>query len=372
VKQNNITLRGFEITGSGARASVNGDNLVWEYNYIHDVTTVDPGLTLLYTSYPDSSSAQIISRPSTNVTFRNFKIARTDGEGMYLGSINPAASGSFQLAHGNQHSHITIQDFVIDHPGANGGQGDGIDCKNGITYLTIKRGEITGYGATGNGIILPYSAVNTDQRNLVERVFMHDSAFDGQGAQRCISAQTGGAHSTSLYGLVGLTIRNCICANSSDGIVVSGSANQPVDSVNVFNNTLYGITANPGLSVTTNITNSVVENNFVFSCGTPTGLIGSSGVVSDYNAHDGSWISVNEGTHTLALTSSQALASVVNAASGDFRPSTSSPLNRKGLTIPSFSDDFYRRSRASGNWNIGAVQASEDRPGGASGLQAVR
>ena len=38
VKQNNITLRGFEITGAGARSAVNGDNLIWEYNWIHDTT----------------------------------------------------------------------------------------------------------------------------------------------------------------------------------------------------------------------------------------------------------------------------------------------------------------------------------------------
>src|SRR5205823_6893355 len=89
VKQNNITLRGFEITGTGARSTVSGDNLVWEYNYIHDITTIGPGLDLSYTSHPDSSAAQIIARPSTNLVFRNFRIERTYGEGFYLGAINP-------------------------------------------------------------------------------------------------------------------------------------------------------------------------------------------------------------------------------------------------------------------------------------------
>src|SRR5437870_6723600 len=53
VKQNNMTLRGFEITGTGARSMLAGDNLVWEYNYIHDVANIGPGLDLSYTSYPD-------------------------------------------------------------------------------------------------------------------------------------------------------------------------------------------------------------------------------------------------------------------------------------------------------------------------------
>src|SRR4030095_2611723 len=201
-----------------------------------------PGMALLYTSHPDSSASQIKARPSTNLISRNFKVANTYGEGFYLGAINPDAPATFQAAHGNQHSHILIENFVISHPGSNGGQGDGIDCKNGITYLTIRRGDISGYGTNGNGIILPYSAVNEEQHNLVEGVFIHDSTHDKQGAQRCISAQTGGTHSGSLYGLAGLTIRNCICANSMNGIVVTGSTYQPADRVNIFNNILYCVT----------------------------------------------------------------------------------------------------------------------------------
>ena len=223
VKQNNVTIRGFDITGTGARTAVNGNNLIFEYNYIHDVTGIGPGLCLLYTSDPDSSAAQIISRPSTNLTFRHFKIANTYGEGLYLGSINPDAPGSFQAAHGNQHSHVLIEHFLIDHPGANGGQGDGVDGKNGITYLTIRWGEITGFGANGNGINLGYSATNTDQQILVEKIFVHDSTFDAQGGQRGIHAQTGGAQSTSLWGYNGVTIRNNIVANCQTGIQFSGS-----------------------------------------------------------------------------------------------------------------------------------------------------
>src|SRR6266704_2515299 len=67
VKQNNITIRGFEITGKRSFAS--GDNLIWEYNWIHDTTDIGPGLTCPdYTSYPDGPAAQIIQRPSTNIT----------------------------------------------------------------------------------------------------------------------------------------------------------------------------------------------------------------------------------------------------------------------------------------------------------------
>jgi hypothetical protein len=355
VKQNNITLRGFEMTGSYARSAVNGNNLIWEYNYIHDVTMIDPGLALLYTSAPDSSSAQIISRPSTNLIFRNFRIERTKGEGFYLGSINPAAPAAFQAAHGNQHSHILIENFVIDHPAANGGQGDGIDCKNGITYLTIRLGEIVGFGPSGgSGIQLPYSATNIDEHILVERVFVHDSVA---GASYGIHAQTGGANSTSLYGYNGVTIRNNIVANCLAGIQFAGdtTAGQPATFGSIFNNTIYNISPNCGLVVNTNVTNTVVQNNFVFCGANPRGLIGSSGVVSDYNAHDGTWNSASEGPHTLALSTTEALLSVVNAANGNFHLVYGTRLIAAAEPQDSFYNDFSGDLRGP-LWDIAAYQ----------------
>jgi hypothetical protein len=367
-------LRGFEVTGTGARAQVGGDNLVWEYIYLHDITNIGSGLQVNYTAQPDSSGVvQIISRPSTNMTFHHFKIKNTYGEGFYMGSIDPDAPGSFQLAHGNQHSHILIEDFVIQNPGANGGQGDGIDCKNGVTYLTIRLGDISGFGANGNGINLPMTATNIDQHNLVERNLIHDPVHDAQGAQRAIHAQTGFKADSTLYGIVGLTIRNNVIANALVGIQVSGSTlpNQPADQAHVYNNTIYNCSPGPGIQVDTNITNSEVKNNFVFRGADPRGQINATGVASDYNAHDGTWISTSEGLHTLALNTTQALAAVVNVTSEDFHPSANSPLNRKALTIPGFSDDFYQQSRTPGNWNIGAVQVGGDVSAGPRGLHIV-
>jgi hypothetical protein len=294
------------------------------------------------------------------MTFRNFRIERTYGEGFYLGSINPDTPASFQAAHGNQHSHILIENFYISRPGANGGQGDAIDGKNGITYLTIRLGEITGFGANGNGINLGQSATNTDQHILVERSFIHDSTFDAQGAQRAIHAQTGETTGTSMYGFNDVTIRNNIIANCFVGIQFEGSTNQPATYGYIFNNTVYNMTPGAGLQVFTNMSNTVVKNNFVLGGANPKANISSSGVTSDYNAHDGTWISSSEGPHTLALSTTDALAAVVNAASGNFRPSANSPLKRAGFTMSDFSNDFYQRSREPGNWTIGAVQVGGD------------
>jgi len=368
VKQNNVTLRGFECTGSGARVGATGDNLIYEYTWIHDVTGIGPGLQILYTSFPDSSLAQIISRPSTNLVFRNFRIERTYGEGFYLGAINPDAPAAFQVLHGNQHSHILIENFLIDHPGANGGQGDGIDCKNGITYLTIRLGEIKENCNNGNGINVPMTATNVNQSILIERNLIHDPIVDNTGAEFGIYAAADQASASSLYGFNGVTIRNNIVANMRRGIQYTGDITIPRPAINgyIFNNTVYNISADAALAVGgwNTSTGCVVENNFAFAgTGDPRGSIDSVGVVSDYNAHDGNWISSSEGAHTLALSTTQASAAVVNATRKDFHPSANSPLKGKALTISSFSDDFYQRPRAPDDWNIGAVQMSGDSPG---------
>jgi hypothetical protein len=356
-KQNNITLRGFECTGSGARVQLGGDNLIFEYVYVHDVTTIGPGVQLNYTAATVNSVLQLLSRPSTNMTFHNFRIERTFGEGLYLGSIDPEAPASFQAMLGNQHSHILIENFYINHPGVNGGQGDGIDGKDGITYMTIRLGEITGFGANGNGINLGQSATNTDQHILVERNFIHDSTHDNLGAQRAIHAQTGYVTSSSMYGFNGVTIRNNIVANCQLGIQFDGSTNQPATFGSIFSNTIYNVTPSAGLVASTNVANSVVENNFVFGGGSPRGQIASSGVVSDYNAHDGLWISSSEGAHTLTLTSSEALLAMLNAAAEDFHLVYGTRLIGAALPQNSFADDFDGLLRGA-YWDIGAYQYS--------------
>jgi hypothetical protein len=352
-KQNNVTIRGFETT---ARCAGNGDNFIWEYNYIHDTTGIGPGFELEYTAI--ESPAAIVSRPSTNMTFHYFRIERTFGEGFYLGSIEPNNPGSFQLAHGNQHSHILVENFYIDHPGVNGGQGDAIDGKNGITYLTIRLGEITGFGANGNGINVGYSATNVDQHILIERNFIHDSTHDNQGAQRAIHAQTGDPAGASLYGFNGVTIRNNVIANcDGEGIQFEGSSspNLPATYGYVFNNTIYNITAGAGLQSFVNMSNTTIENNFVFGGANPKANIAAAGVTSDYNAHDGTWISSSEGSHTLALGTTQALLSVVNAINEDFHLVFGAPINDVAQVQTSFSDDFDGDPRGP-VWDMSAYQ----------------
>ncbi len=116
VKQNNITLRGFEITGSSARSSFNGDNFIWEYNYVHDITDLGAAVTFLYHSFPDSSSAVPISAPTHNETMRYFEIVNTYGEAVYVGALNPSGTEALETQQGNQRNGVTINNFLHQRP----------------------------------------------------------------------------------------------------------------------------------------------------------------------------------------------------------------------------------------------------------------
>ncbi len=359
VKQNNITIRGFEITGVGARTTFNGDNFIWEYNNVHDITTIGAAVTFLYHSYPDSSLAQPISAPCVNETMRFFRVVNTFGEAVYIGALNPSSTDAFEAAQGNQRNGVYIHDFYINGPGANGAQGDGIDCKHGILGLHIADGEIGNGIGTGNGINVPLTATNVDQASTIERVYVHDFSNVGGGGLG-ISAAAGGTLTALLYGHTGTTIRNCIVANclGSSGISINGfhgTYDNRVDNCAIINNTVYG-TGGIGISMITNIGTSVVKNNFVFGViASPSASISSTGVTSDYNCHDNTWTwtSASEGAHTVSITRAAAQAAVTNYASSDFTLVSSSALRGAAETQGTFTDDFTAATRAS-PWDISA------------------
>ncbi len=359
VKQNNVTLRGFEITGSGARSAFSGDNTIWEYIYTHDITTSGACLTLLYTSYPDGSTAAIISAPVTNTTLRNFRVVNTQGEGLYIGSGNPDVTTNFSALHGNQRDGVLITNFYIYGTGVNGGEGDGIDNKHGTTHLHIVDGEI-GFGTNqGNGLIIPETMTNIDQGSVIERVYVHDFAGVGGGGYGIIGSSQG-AGADLFYGHSGTTIRNCIVykCNGNNGIGFGGFTPSIITNCFIYNCTVYG--GQVGI-VLVGGTNCGVKNNFAFQGSDLRFTIGSAGIVSDYNAHDGSIDSPSEGAHTITMTTPQAVAAVVSTNTPNFNLVTNSLLIGAALTISSFSNDFVNSIRVA-PWDIGAYAYSTNPP----------
>ena len=115
------------------------------------------------------------------------------------------------------------------------------------------------------------------------------------------------------------------------------------------------MSSDAGLIAYTNVFNCIAKNNFVFGGTDPRGQIDSSGVVSDYNGHDGQWVSANEGAHTLALSNTQALLSVVNATNENFHLVYGAPLIRAAQQQNSFSNDYDGDARGT-LWDISGYQ----------------
>ncbi len=271
-KQDNITLRGFEISGSAARTSFAGDNVITEFLNIHDITTMAPALGILYTFMDNATNInQQLFPPCTNMTIRNVRIDTCQGEAIYIGSVDPDVPVSVQQQMGNQHAGITITNVFIRNPGTGGGQGDGIDCKNGITNLRISDVEIQGMNGMG-AIILPQTMVKTNQNILIERCFIHDSAISSDTRHGIFAVS-----STGKYGYKGITIGNCIIARHYRGVELDG-AGCALEDVQFYNNTIYGCDI-LGLSVSQVLNNAAVINNLVCdnnSLGTQASISGNN------------------------------------------------------------------------------------------------
>ena len=348
-KQDNVTVRGFECTGNGARTSFAGDHTVIEYLHLHDITRIGPALAVLYT-FPDAGCDDLSDRildPCTDLTIRHVRIDTCYGEALYIGSVNPDCPVSIQQAMGNEHSDFLIEDVFIRNPGTGGGQGDGLDIKNGVTKVHIRDCEIS--GVTGMGaIILPQTMVESDQQILVERCFIHDSAPAGE-ARRAIY----GVSSSGKFGYKGVTVRNCIVARHYQGITLTGEGSN-LEKCYVYNNTIYGCD-HPGLRVSA-VVGGEVFNNLVFDNGGPTSLSGQN-IVSDHNAYHGRWLYQQEGVNSIQMSDAERSDVLVSPAQDQYVPTQDSVVIDSGLTVGGFSDDHFAALRASDAWDIGAVEA---------------
>jgi hypothetical protein len=352
-KQDNITLRGFELTGSGARAGFSGDNFILEYVNSHDITTIAPAMTLLYTSYPDGDSAAIVAAKSTNIVLRNFRIDTCNGEALYLGAINPDAPQQFQCDHGNQYDQVTVSNFVILGAGTGGGQGDGIDCKNGITNLKISNGEIGNLNNSMGAIICPQTFANADQRMVIEKVYIHD-VTNGSDNRTAVYMQssTVSCSPANFKGYYGVTVRNCIIDNCSYGIQVSSVGT--VRNIKIHNNTIYKV-GSYGISADSSDGTIEVRNNLVLDCnggGAQADVVGSSSD-SQKNAYNNSW----SGPCLNCKGTANPATDFVDPAGGDFHLKSGTVVEVGAASVlTDFADDFYGNLRSAVSWDIGAVQ----------------
>jgi hypothetical protein len=358
VAQDYVTLHGFETSGDGARAGFLGNNLVVEYLYSHDSVSIGAQVTILYTTYPDSTSAQIIAGPSTNIVFGNIKVKNTNGEGLYIGAINPDSSAAQQEAMGNQIYGLTITNFWIEQTGVGSGQGDGIDHKNGIVNELIRHGYIgPGFNRMGGIIVSQTHTPSVSQNLLIEDVEITGTCPTGSGGssegEAIYMNSSTFSDGSAGKGYNGVTIRNCRLNNNNIGIYcVNGGGS--INNIVMDNNSVRNSTNSPGITLSAQDTVSELKNNALWmnnQGGDQASM--SSGVVSANNAYGGGTWSGSGGKVTGAVDSD-----FVNAAAGDFH--LASPSAREvdaGITISSFSTDADGVARPQGAaWDIGAYE----------------
>ena len=81
-------------------------------------------------------------------------------------------------SYGNTHSDILIENDTIRFPGQNGGEGDGIDLKAGLTNVTV-RGNVVqnSFGDTVHGVVA--EGVCNGRTNYL---FEGNQLFNGNGS----------------------------------------------------------------------------------------------------------------------------------------------------------------------------------------------
>jgi hypothetical protein len=341
-KLNFITLRGFEVTGRAARITFGGSHLVVEHMYVHDIT-VD-GANIQLAGATDSAGTDY--GRDTDIIIRNNVVERGFGEGIYLAGNYFNRSDGGCPEYGNSHTDILVEGNIIRDPGFNGGQGDGVDVKAGLTNVRIINNVIERTHDSTAGIVVSPAFNGVKNQLLIEGNVIRD--VDRQGIL--------------FGGMNGAVIRNNIIWNAAgSGISLSGGTGDDLynNDVLIANNTVYGC-AGGGVSI--GDTNSVkLRNNILLRNGTSyqVGTWSAKGIDSDYNLMskpaypDG----FPEGPHSLILASEKGVVS--DPTKGDFRLLAGSPAIDRGedLTATAFAYDTQHVARPHGApWDIGAYE----------------
>jgi len=265
LKYSNIKIHGFRIrqTDAGKLVAICGDNWTVENcDMAHTSSATDgPGLYVVPTADLAHEGTAYYSQPITNIVIRNNVVHDTFGEAMYIGAggARPGQPGSGYPSH----SHILIESNTIFRASIYGGQGDGIEIKGGIEFLTIRANEIynlssfnAAYDVRGIDMHGQYQP-HAGQKCLVERNRIHD----------CSGLLDAAIGIDNDWGTPqGLTLRNNLIYNikanrgAPAGIKLYGSQ----DVVGIFNNTIYNC-AGYGINVQRGAQAAVINNLVVYN-----------------------------------------------------------------------------------------------------------
>src|SRR5262249_49102401 len=224
VMRDYVTIRVFEVTGSGGRIRWGGSYSVLENMWVHDVTSL--GATVQFNqAIGESGYGCPVIGNAHDITVRNNLIQKGIGEGLYMaGNYNYSGDGGC-TQYGDKHYDLLIEGNKIDQSGYYGKQGDAIDVKAGIYNVkirgkTLKNMYQPGADPTlcqgGDGITtLGQMPLSTHESNyLIENNIIHNG--------NCVkSGSSDSSNGMSIGALHGATIRNnIIYAMPGNGLVL--------------------------------------------------------------------------------------------------------------------------------------------------------
>jgi parallel beta-helix repeat protein len=340
VQQDYITMRGFEVTGSGARIRWGGSYSVLEYIWSHDVTTL--GATVQFNAAVSDYPVCKDFGKAHDITVRNNLIERTIGEAIYMAGTYLLTEDGGCPFYGNTHSDILIEGNTIRHAGYYGEQGDGIDLKAGLMNVTVRNNVIQNMQSPdegGDGIVSlgVFTPVPTNY------LFEGNRISGGMGSGMTLLAQ-----SSSVIR------NNLIYRNAGSGISLTDAAAFINTAVRIYNNTIYGNAVGVRIGAANGVT---LRNNLVFNNGSGGDSWGSSNISSDYNLFAPGPAGFPEGVHSIVIPQTSGIT--VDPAQGDFRLAPQSPAIDKGadLSTVGFASTFDGLFRPQGiAWDIGAYE----------------
>ncbi len=266
VKRNYVTVRGFKIVSTNGQGIYywGGDHVIIEYCDISHTssTTHGPGMYFEYARRSTNTENPCVPDNQhncgvTDITIRNNAIHDTFGEALYIGGVYNLNFPS--------HSNITIENNTVYDAGRFGGEGDGIETKDGMSGVTIRGNTVyQSVAATGEDCITVSSAA------VIERNYLYNCGRNGI---------TLSAYWNAYPGRNGGVIRNNVIVNNGgnsayswdNGIIVEGSGSgDQYTNVKILNNTIYntrddGTNDGNGINIMSGATNVSVMNNISFN-----------------------------------------------------------------------------------------------------------
>ncbi len=340
-KRSYTTVRGFRLVSGGTHGLYwyGGDHVV-----IEDIDLTGEGLYFHYAFHHTWAGAGT----SRDLTVRNCEIHDCVGEGIYIGG----AENENGVA---GHDQILIENNHVYRCGSGGGEGDGIDMKDGNTNVVI-RGNLVHDNPKRGIVLMSASTVeknrcyNNGSEGISYSNYWGTRAHDGCAIRNNVLYNNGNG-STGYQG------SNITVGHGPSGEFRGDAAN--ITNVSVCNNTCYqGKSRNIYFTGASSMSNVSIRNNIAY---------GSSSNISVSGTPAGTYL--NDHNHT-----ADPLA--VSAAGGDFHLGAASPCRDAGVTLSGFADDYEGNARPQGAlWDIGAYEyltaPAPTPPPAPSGLKAV-